>query len=137
LQNGADVLKSPDSNISDDVFRWSSPKIRLSNRPANINKKETIDTLSAIIQEYVDVRKTEGSAAAKDVISNRIAKVPTVLKYWEDDNELLGDKLVDTITVEDLNRLARAAKARGGKVGIITELDASGNPVPDSKGFNI
>jgi hypothetical protein len=59
------------------------------------------------------------------------------LKYWESEDDLLGDKLVKDITVEDVNKLARAAKRTGGKVGFITKLDADGKPITDASGFNL
>lgn len=137
FQNGASLKDAEDTNIRD-IFRWSPPKIKLSNRPANINKKDNIDVFASLIEEFLWNWKTQDNITpALEQLRNTLRRVSIPLKYWESEDDLLGDKLVKDITVEDVNKLARAAKRTGGKVGFITKLDADGKPISDASGFNL
>jgi hypothetical protein len=137
FQNGASLKGEEDTNIRD-IFRWSPPKIKLSNRPANVNKKDNIDVFASLIEGFLWDWKTTGDIEkALKPLREKLKHVSIPLKYWESEDDLLGDKLVKDITVEDVNRLARAAKRTGGKVGFITKLDADGKPISDASGFNL
>jgi hypothetical protein len=137
FQNGASLKDAEDTNIRD-IFRWSPPKIKLSNRPANVNKKDNIDVFASLIEEFLwDWKTTDKKDQAIGTLREKLQHISIPLKYWESEDDLLGDKLVKDITVEDVNRLARAAKRTGGKVGFITKLDADGKPISDESGFNL
>lgn len=126
LQDGAHIGIAP-HNI-DQVFRWSSPRLLQSIRPTNINKKDNIDTLRSILADiYETTGNLVGINAATAALEKALANNPLTIKYWEDETDLHGDKIVESITPADIRKLAQAARNRDKKLGILTTLDSSGN----------
>lgn len=126
LQDGAHIDIVP-HNI-DQVFRWSGPRLLQSIRPTNTNKKDNIDILRSVLADiYEKTGNLTGINAASVALEEAVSNNPLTIKYWEDDTDLHGDKLVEKITVSDIKKLANAARNKGKKLGILTSLDSSGN----------
>lgn len=109
----------------DQVFVWKGPRLGISSRSANTNKKDNIDRFQVALDAYYDEYRTfHKTDAAENVLDTYLDKTGLVLKYFEDNTTIQGDKLVDTITAEDLIKLKNASE--GEKLLIITELDDAG-----------
>lgn len=118
LQKGAVISNMP-SNVND-IFSWKSPALTISVRAGNSHKKANVDRLQASLREIEEVFNTRGyKLEFVAPIFNR----PKQIDYYQTDSELHGDKLVKTITVEDLKVLKRASA--GKTVAVIGVLDAN------------
>lgn len=123
LQRGALINNIP-SNIND-VFAWKSPALLISVRSTNIHKKDNTDLLQSILRQLELLVVTQGYNLNSPEIQSLLKEAKTI-KYYQDNDTLQGDKLVDEITVEDLKLIAKAAK--GKSIAIISKLDVNGRP---------
>lgn len=109
----------------DQVFVWKGPRLGISSRPANVNKKDNIDRFQVALDSYYnELRKTGRLTSASQKLDNYLESTGLIIKYYEDQNSLSGDKIVDEISVEDLNKIK--SLSNGEKILIITKLTDSG-----------
>ena len=118
LQKGAIISNTP-SNIND-IFSWKSPALTISVRAGNSHKKANVDRLQSSLREIEQVFNTTGYKL--DLVSH-IFNRPKSIDYYQTDSELHGDKLVKSITVEDLKVIKKASA--GKTVAVIGVLDAN------------
>ena len=112
----------------DQVFSWKGPRLGISSRPANVNKKDNIDRFQVALDTYYNELKTTNSAMqANNKLSEYLTNTGLVIKYFEDAQSFAGDKIVDSISVEDLNKLKTLSD--GEKIIIVTNLDDAGQIV--------
>ena len=125
LQDGSPVA----DNIQhiDTVFRWQTPRLENSMRPAYVNKLQNINLLTSRLKRAEAAAQKYGiGTKLSNYLREEAESRPTIIKYYESDNQLTGDKLVTSITVEDIKRLK--ASANNDPIGIITKLDSDGKP---------
>ena len=121
LQKGALIDKRP-CNIGD-IFTWKSPAMLVSVRSANIHKKDNTDKLQSILRTIEEVTNAEGYNLSNPKIANLLSKQKE-LNYYQTDSDLQGDKIVDSISVEDLKVMKKAAE--GKTLAIIAKVDGNG-----------
>lgn len=126
LQKGA-LIDGSGSNIND-VFSFKAPALTISVRSSNVCKKDNTDVLQVGLREVENLYQQEYGFAGDSEKSELVKRVLSgfQLKYYEERTELNGDKLVDEITVQDLERIKAAISKGGGSLAIITKLNASG-----------
>lgn len=131
LQDGFELISSDNqivtSNI-DDVFAWKAPKLQKSIRPSNINKNESVVNLARVNQKYESFA-TRGLANAEQNIREWITKNPTIIPYYETEQDLYGDKFVENLTTGDIQKIFNTAKRNNSKVGILTQLDQNNSMI--------
>lgn len=109
----------------DSIFSWKGPRLGISSRPANVNKKDNIDKFQVALDTYYNkLRDSHSATQADKELSNYLTSIGLGIKYYEDQSSLQGDKIVSNISVEDLNKIKSILG--GDKVLIITSLDESG-----------
>ena len=121
LQKGA-TMRSASANIGD-IFAWKSPALTISVRAGNSWKKGNIDLIQQLLRKTEKVINEQGFK--KDYIDAELNQVKTI-SYYQTDSELHGDKLVGSITVDDL-KVIKKASAGGKSVMIISNVDANGD----------
>lgn len=96
-----------------DVYMIRSPKLDISMRVMNIQKKENEDATNVIgniiDQGYEEVQQnplSESNATEKV----KIACDTTKMHYYEDEHDLNGEKLTDSVTEDEINKLLSAGK---------------------------
>lgn len=110
----------------DQVFAWKGPRLGISSRPANVNKKDNIDRFQVALDSYYnELKTTNNQQAANTKLASYLQNTGLLLKYFDDGTVFAGDKIVDTISAEDLNKLKQLSN--GEKILIVTNLDDAGN----------
>ncbi len=102
---------------------FKTPTLSESLRTGYNIKSKNIDIIRAYRQQYDDIIKTSGDANLAGNVKNYIEKELISLEYTEDNDELIGDKLVDSIEKPDIDKmLAKIGLDKTGKpnkIGII------------------
>ena len=126
------LLKAPDSvSFSeahiDNVFAWKGPRLGISSRPANVNKKDNIDRFQVALDIYYNTYKqTNDSSKASDALDAYIKSTGLTIKYY-DDITLQGDKVVGQIEqIESYIDKILSSLESDEKIMIISPLDDNG-----------
>lgn len=145
LQRGSKI-GSITHNI-ETIFSWRPPRLLISVRASNIENKDNTDQAKQRLIAMEDLLNEQGLTDNTKQELNRIVRSSIFeVKYYEDDNELHGTKMVETLVEKDLQRLLNAVKQANAnlkegetpkKIGILADLkkDADGNWVLKDDAF--
>lgn len=135
LQRGAKIGKVNQSIL--DLFSWTTPRLLISVRAGTVEKKDNTDQAKVkliTIEDEITKNGINDSTEAK--IQRMVRDSVFELKYYENDHELHGDKLIQDLNSADvdLRRLKSAvdnARAKNPnknvKIGILADLKKNAN----------
>lgn len=106
---------------------YSAPNLNMSVRANNGYKKDNLDVISAELkdaQERIDIANLANKVVDLRGSAKKL-KEEIKLRYFEDNNELQGDKIVDSVDKQTIQKLLKNLKDKE-KLCLITDKEKSG-----------
>lgn len=97
VQSGYSSNNGTYLNITSDILKIATPSLETSLRPTNIHKYTNLQTLRLIATRFV------GAELHQKVSIQDLKSLPN-FKYYEDDSILHGEKIVQNISLSDLDK---------------------------------
>ena len=110
----------------DQMFVFKAPKLKMSVRPSNIHKKDNAIISENLIDQLLSFEKNKSIDERIPLELQKLSNLNAELKYYENDNILHGDKIVNSLRDEHLIQLKNAIletrkEKPNSKLGILNQ----------------